>query len=393
MNTSKHIAVCAVDQGSKNVCTLIQEAAEPASYTFHDIPGLELPITKDTIEKLRKSIALVLGLSIDRPEATIALEARKMVPELPIIFVEDFPNTADKFLHKETMQELLRQGGVHVCTIARGDKQRLRTLGFVDKTVGFPDHWTKNAQDMQRGRQDRREGKVLKHTTTGELPVFSNEAIVYLSGMKNPDLELKILKALHSRSHIGDKSLIVGFRAHPGEKRILTELQLIIDNPLKSADEKTTAQKELERIEAVIDERALLLANHPRISILDCPPGETDARYIGAADIVMLSPGASGQYPASALPGGTMLLTARDIVAEQSKRDACLFPDVDQRMHVAPDIGELLAAAENLLDEDSPERSMLAVRQKRAAPRLPTEKNFGKNVLAAIERWTAKKPA
>ncbi len=386
MSNHLKVGVCAVDVGSQNVCALVKNAAEAEAGTFelYEVPGLSVAAAAPVIRQVRDSAALLCGCSYERPEARVTLAALNENPSLVPVLVEDFPGTAGNFLHLPQMQELV-QRGVYACTIIGDQNEALLRAGFKGvTTVGLPDHWTDSVWQMQQARLDRQAGKILKETNGVAMPVNEHDAVVYFSGLKDPPLELEILKELYAQASVGGKNLLIAFRAHPGEKRIIGE----IEEKRRQGSALPADLETLKIVQEAIAERDGLVAQHPRV-IVDCEPGQLHDRLTGAADVVLINPASTTQYPAMALQGGTMLLTTRSLVNDQEKKDRRSFANEAARMLIAEKDEDICASVEKLLDPRSPERQAMIQRQKGDQLTInPAEKKFGQNVLNAIRRWT-----
>lgn len=362
------VGVYANDQGAIDVTTSFLAVAKlDDDLDLIQIPGLNIPVSPELLERLSTSDALVLGISSGLAagiEARLAWQALERNPALSgrILFLEDFPESSG------TKDLDVYQIGWHaqLCSIMPvPENAPERSVYGQVHTVGYPDHWITDMQNIQKGTDLRTNGHLRKKRrgTTEMIPVGPNDLVVYFSGFKEPKTEERVLQQLLSIESVRGKTLLVHFRAHPGERN-RPELQ----EAIAARDALLQGQWEIENPE-VIDAGRL-----------------TNSLLTGLSDIVVAHPGTTSNFYMS--PLRKKMICVMEVVAPKDRaRESYDYALTGRNTYLIEKIGDIPTAITALATDNSLESVALRRKQKRNAlqfdPQSPP--SYGTNVLRVLK--------
>lgn len=351
------------DQGAINVLDAVEKAARERGgfYALRRYPGHSGDNPSGLAEALTESRVAVLGISSGMPEALIAKMAIQRNPELRVVFVQDLPSSSG------VQDPMVREVGKS-CTLCSIfgvplDAPERDVFGSVVE-VGFPDHWLPILNAMEFGNDFRAEGvlKLRRHGETGAgITAPPETVLIYISGFKDPLMEFAFLRELRLLKRIGDRPVVVHFRAHPGEKNF-PELQ----EPILSREAILTQTWEVANPELVTGDNQ-------------------DAKLIGAADITIAHPGATAVFHVGALR--KKLICSMECVTEAHRRESSYDYAFTRKAPVKViEWNEQLPSAIRSLLLDTPERAELA-RRLEEAPLFDstTQTRYGERVMEVVE--------
>ncbi|NOS67739.1 MAG: hypothetical protein HOO67_05250 [Candidatus Peribacteraceae bacterium] len=355
------------DQGANNVLDAVAKAAEiHPDVNIVRIPGLNVGIPDGMREHLHTSSAAVFGISTGMPEAQLAAEALEKNPGLSgnIFFTEDFPSSSG--IH----DPLLRRIGRHarLCSIMNvPDDAAERVFYKSVHTVGWPDHWLPAMENIRTGAALRRSGSFMKRQRGSfvEQHVTADDAVVYVSGFRDPESETAALKQLLAIKEIDGRPLLVHFRPHPGERNH-PDLQRAI----RERDALLDGQWEIASAE-IVDSGAF-----------------ADMRLIGAADVTIAHPGATSTFLAAATRV-KMICPLDLITARQRLESSYDYALTERNVRTIDRLSDLRTTIAGLLPNDSPEATALRKKQEKNAIRFDATRppSYGKNVMEVMREF------
>src|SRR3989344_3097532 len=321
MPEKAEVALFGNDQGANNVLDSVEKAAQAEGLKTFRIPGLNVPISEELKARASRASAVVLGVSGLRasgkiPEGEFANDLLLKNPGLAgrIVFIEDFPTS------NGTQDPTLRKKGraFHLCAILPSlpDAPEHRVFRKVH-TVGHPDHWLPEIENIGVGIRARKSGAVRKRRRGSAEICFvgPDEVVVYVSGFVGFKPEY-LCQILDIKEVLG-RPVVAHYRAHPSEQNIPELKQLI-----EERDALLDGQWEIANEEIAMAGR------------------DSDPRLIGVSDIVIAHPGSTRTFYAGSLR--KKLICVMEFVSPKNAQSSSYdYPSTGLRTHLVQRVSDI----------------------------------------------------
>ncbi len=363
---TKSVLLYGNDKGAMTVLQAVEQAAQATEFgelNLYRIQGDNVPVSEEDWGRLATSDAVIFGISSGMPEALLASWALGKNPALAgkIFFMEDFPGSSG--IHSDVLKGIGKQ--LRLCSILPLplDAPERDVYGAVH-TVGCPDHWVPSMRQIQEGTTAR-QGATLRKRRRGMEEAVSlspNELVVYVTGFKDPVMELKALRHLRSLSSMEGPPFLVHFRAHPGERA----------NPKLA--------------EAILERDALLQGDWEIVVPPHVDQKLVEPWMIGVADVTVVFSGSTSQFWGAA--ARKKMVCPREFeLGRTTKTSSYDYALVERSVHVVKRVDELGGAIGALVVKNSPEAAALLAKQEKNAFSFGDDDgvSHGKNVLQLVK--------